>query len=113
MERFVVATVSLLLSLLAAFPNGMPTLEIKCFFRLLPFLAASPNGMERFVVVVMSLLLSLLAAFPNGMTTFARKRLLRLLPFLAASPNGMERFEAAVVVVVVIFGECLMFWLTC
>ena len=96
MDRFVVAVVSLLLSLLAAFPNGMATFERKRLLRLLPFLAASPTGMERFVVAVMSLLLSLLAAFPTGMATFERKRLLRLLPFLVAPPTGMERFEAAV-----------------
>ena len=63
----VVAVMSLLLSLLAAFPTGMATFKIKCLFRLLPFLAASPTGMERFVVAVMSLLLSLLAVFPPAM----------------------------------------------
>ena len=38
----------LLLSLLAAVPNGTATFERKKFFGLLPFLAAFPNGMERF-----------------------------------------------------------------
>ena len=52
MERFVVAVVSLLLSLLAASPNGMERFEIKCLFLWLSLLAGFPHALVDVVVAV-------------------------------------------------------------